>query len=347
MAQSQRRIVPILLSGGTGARLWPLSRETYPKQLLPLIDDSTLLQRTVQRVGDRSLFAPPLVIANAEHRFLIAEQMRALGVNDPTIILEPVGRNTAPAAAIAALAASAADPEAVILLLPVDHLVRDVEAFRRAVTLGFTAASAGRLVLFGIPPTTPATGYGYIEASEEIDGLAGVRAVAGFVEKPALEAATRYVASGRHLWNSGVFLMSARVLLAELARLAPAVLDGAGRAFAEATHDLDFLRLAAAPFAACPAISIDYAVMEKTDKAALVSGGFDWSDVGSWSALWEVSDKDAEGNVKIGDVMAQDARGCYLHGEGPLVAVLGVEDLIVTATPDVVLVTRKDRDQDV
>jgi mannose-1-phosphate guanylyltransferase/mannose-6-phosphate isomerase len=343
----EQRIVPVLLSGGTGARLWPLSRESYPKQFLPLIDDASLIQQTALRVSDRSQFAAPLVVANVEHRFVIAEQLRALGINDATIILEPFGRNTAPAAAVAALAASAQDPQALVLLLPVDHLVRDVRAFHHAVDLGADAARKGVMVLFGIRPTAPATGYGYILAGDETPESPDVCEVIGFVEKPDIETARRYLVSNHHLWNSGMFLLPAAVFLSELERLAPDVLAAARAALADAGRDLDFLRLAPAPFEKCRSISIDYAVMEHTDKTAVVRAGFDWSDVGSWSALWDAGSKDDAGNVARGDVIIEDANDCYLHGDGPLVAMLGVDNLIVTATPDVVLVASKDRDQDV
>jgi mannose-1-phosphate guanylyltransferase/mannose-1-phosphate guanylyltransferase/mannose-6-phosphate isomerase len=341
------RIVPVLLSGGVGSRLWPLSRETYPKQLLALLDDHTLLQQAAMRVADKAQFSAPMVIANAEHRFVIAEQLRSLGVNEPKIVLEPVGRNTAPAGAVAALVASEADPDALLLAMPVDHLVRDVKAFHAAVATATAAAKAGKLVLFGIEPTTPATGYGYIEVDRPLDGADGVRGVARFVEKPALAVAEQFLVSGDYLWNSGIFLLPARVFLQELDRLAPDVLKCCRAALAGAKRDLDFLRLYDKPFAECPAISLDYAVMEKTDRAAVVPAAFDWSDIGSWSALWAIGDKDQRGNVEIGDVVSENASGCYLRGDGPLVAALGVEDLIVAATPDVVLVTSRKHDQDV
>jgi len=347
MTEATRRIVPVLMSGGAGARLWPLSRESYPKQLLSLVGDKTLLQQTMLRVSDRATFAPPLMIANAEHRFVIAEQLRALGTTDATIILEPAGRGTAAAAAIAALMARRTDPEALILLLPVDHLIKDTAAFQQAVELGLTAADMDKLVLFGIKPTAPATGYGYVRLGQELAPASEVREAAEFVEKPTETVAQGYLDSGDYLWNSGMFLLPVATLLSELERHAPDVLRTARRALDRATRDLDFLRLDAEAFAACPSISIDYAVMERTDKAAVVSGAFDWNDVGSWSALWEIGDKDAQGNVSIGDVVVEDAKGCYLRGEGPLVAVLGVENLIVAATADVVLVASKERDQDV
>ncbi|HET9904350.1 MAG TPA: mannose-1-phosphate guanylyltransferase/mannose-6-phosphate isomerase [Xanthobacteraceae bacterium] len=340
-------IVPVLMSGGTGTRLWPLSRESYPKQLLPLFGERTLLQETALRVSDPAMFAPLTTIANAEHRFVISEQLRSLGLAGMTTILEPVGRNTAPAAAVAALAASADDADAIVLLLPVDHLVRDVAGFRAAVAAGLAAARQGRFVLFGIPPTGPATGYGYVQTGKALNFAPGVREVTGFVEKPDLDAARRYAQSGDYLWNSGIFLLPARPFLEELARFAPGVLAAARAALAEATRDLDFVRLGPEAFAASPSISIDYAVMEKTDRAAVVPSSFDWSDVGSWSALWEASEKDALANVCVGEVVAEGTAGCYLRGEGPLVAALGVEDLVVVATPDVVLITRRDRDQDV
>jgi mannose-1-phosphate guanylyltransferase/mannose-6-phosphate isomerase len=347
LKQMHGRIVPVLLSGGTGSRLWPLSRETYPKQLLSLLGDQTLLQQTALRVADASLFADPIVIANAEHRFVIGEQLRAAGVSDPAIVLEPFGRNTAPAVAVAALLASEADPDAVILVMPVDHWVRDHKTFRAAVSAGLVAARNGRLVLFGQRPTEPATRFGYIGMGGELPGVSDVCDVAGFVEKPDLATVERFLAGGEHLWNSGIFLLPARLFIDELEMHAPEVLAACRQSLAGATRDLDFLRLEPSAFATCPSISIDYAVFEKTDKAVVVTAPFDWSDVGSWSALWTMCDKDPSGNVAIGDVVLEDASGCYVRGDGQLVAALGVEDLVITATPDVVLVTTRNRDQDV
>jgi mannose-1-phosphate guanylyltransferase/mannose-1-phosphate guanylyltransferase/mannose-6-phosphate isomerase len=341
------RIVPVLLSGGSGTRLWPLSRETYPKQLLPLLGDKTLLQQTALRVADRSAFERIVMVGNAEHRFIIGEQLRGVGIADATTILEPVGRNTAPAVAVAALVANEISPNAVLLVMPVDHFVRDVDAFRRAVLTGMTAAAQGKLVLFGMRPSEPATGYGYVRVGTELPTAPGVSEVYRFVEKPPLDVAKQYCESGDYLWNSGIFLLPARILLSELERLAPDILNAACSALSSSTRDLDFLRLAEKPFAACQSDSLDYAIMEKTDKAAVVPAEFGWSDVGSWSALWDVGEKDDSGNVAIGDVIVEDSRGCYLHGEGPLVAALGVDDLVVTAMPDVVLVSAKNRTQDV
>ncbi len=347
MTKRQGRIIPVLLSGGTGSRLWPLSRETYPKQLLSLLGEKTLLQQTAQRVADPSIFGDAIVVASVEHRFAIAEQLRAAGIAAPTMVLEPFGRNTAPAVAIAALIASETDPDAVILAMPVDHWVPDAAAFCAAVSVGMTAAKSGRFVLFGLRPTAPTTGFGYIRFGDQLDGAPGVHNVAGFVEKPNLVAAGRLLAANDHLWNSGIFLLPVRLLIKELARLAPDMLAACRAALAGASRDLDFLRLEEEAFRTCPSVSLDYAVMEKTNLAAVVPANFDWSDVGSWSALWKMGDKDISGNVAIGDVIMEDASGCYVRGEGPLVAALGVENLIITATPDVVLVASRDRDQDV
>lgn len=341
------RITPVLLSGGSGSRLWPLSRETYPKQLLSLLGEKTMLQQTAARVGDNTTFNAPIVVANAEHRFSIAEQLRGVGVNDATMVLEPFGRNTAPAAAVAALIASESDPDALILVMPVDHWVKDAAAFSTAMTAGVAAARQGRFVLFGVRPTSPATGYGYIGVGAALPDTTGIHAVSGFTEKPVLAMAEKLVAADDHLWNSGIFLLPVRLFIEELARLAPEVLAAARAALADATRDLDFLRLDEAAFKACPSISVDHAVMEKTRSAAVLPVDFEWSDVGSWSALWKMAGKDDAGNVTVGDVVMEGATGCYVRGEGPLVAAIGVEDLIITATPDVVLVSTKDRDQDV
>ena len=347
MVQAHARIIPVLLSGGTGSRLWPLSRETYPKQLLSLLGEKTLLQQTALRVRDPSLFADPMVIANAEHRFAIAEQLRAIGLESPALVLEPSGRNTAPAVAIAALLAVETDPDAIILAMPVDHWVRDHAAFRAVVSSGLAAARQGRFVLFGLRPTAPETRFGYIRMADGTAADSPVRAVAGFVEKPDLVTAEHLLESDEHLWNSGIFLLPARAFLDELELHAPEVLEACRASLEGATRDLDFLRLEPGAFEKCPSISIDYAIMEKTARAVVVEASFDWSDVGSWSALWSMGDKDASGNVSVGDVVLEDASRCYVRGEGPLVAALGVEDLIITATPDVVLVTARDRDQDV
>lgn len=341
------RIVPVLLSGGTGTRLWPLSREAYPKQLLSLLGEKTLLQQTALRTGKSDRFTAPMVIANAEHRFVIGEQLREAGIDDARIVLEPMGRNTAPAIAVAALLAMEHDPEAILLATPVDHWVGDRAAFLETVERGLQAAMEGKLVLFGIRPTAPTTGYGYIHAGDDVAAGAGIHRVSGFVEKPDAATAAEYLASGQYLWNSGIFLLPARQLIDELQRHAPDVLDACRAAIADATKDLDFLRLDETAFARAPSISIDYAVMEHTAQSVVVKAEFEWNDIGSWSALWSVASKDASENVEIGDVVSEDSKGCYLRGEGPLVAALGVENLVITATPDVVLVTTRGRDQEV
>lgn len=343
---SDASVVPVLLSGGTGSRLWPLSREARPKQLLPLVDERTLLQQTVARVDEPKLFGEPIIVANIEHRFLIAEQLRAIG-KDATVVLEPIGRNTAPAVAIAALTAVRDNPDAIILAMPVDHMIRDPLGFRQAVAAGLPAARAGRFVLFGVRPDSPATGMGYINVGDATPETPAVHRVGGFVEKPDLATAKRFLADGSHLWNSGIFLLPAAAYLDELERLAPDVLSACRAALAEAVEDADFLRLAVDAFSTSPSISIDYAVIEKTANSVVVPVDIGWNDVGSWSALWTIGDKDDTANVKSGDIVVEDSRGCYLRSDGPLVAALGVDDLVVIAASDVVLVTRRDRDQDV
>jgi mannose-1-phosphate guanylyltransferase/mannose-6-phosphate isomerase len=340
-------IRPVVLSGGSGTRLWPMSRESYPKQLLPLVSTLSLLQETARRVSDPSLFAPPIVVCNEEHRFVVAEQLREIGIAPNTIALEPVGRNTAPALCIGAMLALREDADALILILPSDHTVADASAFRSACTRAASAAALGALVTFGITPTRPETGYGYIRRGAPLGAENGCYRIAEFVEKPDTATAAAYLAGGQHAWNSGMFLFPARLALAEMARLEPAMVEGCRTALEGATRDLDFLRLAREPFAALVGQSIDYALMERTDKAAVVPVEMGWSDVGAWSALWEIGGKDGSGNVLIGDVTAIDARNSYVRSEGRLVAAVGIEDLIVIATDDAVLVARRDRAQDV
>lgn len=343
---TEASIIPVLLSGGTGTRLWPLSRENYPKQLLALLDDKTLLQQTMMRIDEPALFGNPIIVTNVEHRFLVAEQLRAIH-KDAAVVLEPFGRSTAPAIAIAALMAARSNPDAIILAMPVDHIVRDAVAFRRAVAAGLPAAREGRFVLFGVRPDSPATGLGYINMGDALAATPGVHHVGGFIEKPDLPKAETLLASGSHLWNSGIFLLPVKNYLEELERLAPDVLAACREALSGAVKDLDFLRIAEEAFAASPSISIDYAVIEKTDKSVVVPVDIGWNDVGSWLALWKMGAKDEANNVKVGDVISEDVKGCYLRSEGPLVAALGVDDLIVMAAPDVVLVAKRDRDQDV
>jgi mannose-1-phosphate guanylyltransferase / mannose-6-phosphate isomerase len=340
------QIYPVILSGGAGTRLWPMSREAYPKQLLALASEQSLLQDTVARVtGAR--FAAPLIVCNAEHRFVIAEQLRQCGTKPSAIVLEPVGRNTAPAVAIAALMLVAENPAALMLVLPSDHVIRDVTAFHAAVDTAAKAAAGGRLVMFGITPTAPETGYGYVERGAALADAGGAFAVKGFVEKPDARRAQQFVAGGKHAWNGGIFLFPASLYLAELERLDPDTLRLSRAALEGATDDLDFTRLAPEPFAKIAGRSIDYAVMEHTDKAAVVPVSLGWSDVGSWSSLWDIAERDANGNAMLGDVIAVDAVDSYLRSEGRLIAAVGVQGLVVVATEDAVLVLPKDRAQDV
>jgi len=338
------RICPLFLSGGSGSRLWPLSRQHYPKQFLPLTGEFSLFQQTVRRVPRLSDGGRPIVVCNADHRFLVAEQLQACGVADPAILLEPVGRNTAPAVAVGALQALADHPEAILLVLPADHVIRDIPAFHAAIERGARAAAAGRLVTFGIVPHRAETGYGYIKAART-EGAA--RPVERFVEKPDAATAAAYVASGEYFWNSGMFMFRADRYLAELERFEPAMVEAARAAFERATRDLDFIRLDKDAFAASPSNSIDYAVMERTADAVVIGLDAGWSDVGSWDALQEVGAADEHGNVTIGDVMAADSRNCYLRAESRLVATVGLNDLVVVETPDAVLVADRNRVQEV
>jgi mannose-1-phosphate guanylyltransferase/mannose-1-phosphate guanylyltransferase/mannose-6-phosphate isomerase len=344
---NSQRIVPVVLSGGTGSRLWPLSREGYPKQFWPLVSaDTTMLQDTVARAMGTG-FSSPIIVCNQAHRFMVAEQLQAAGVAKPTIVLEPVARNSAPAIAAAALIAHEQDPGAVLWLMAADAAISDNAALSAALDRAAAAARAGRIVAFGMQPTTAETGYGYIETGEALEGLEGVFGIARFVEKPDAATAEGFLTGGRHLWNSGMFVATAATLLAELERLTPTLLAAVRAAVSEATRDLDFIRLAPEAFERAPDISIDYAVMEKTAHAAVVPASIGWSDVGSWSALWEVSDQDAQGNATAGPVELLDARNCYVRSEGILTAVVGLEDVVTVVTDDAVLVMHRDRSQDV
>ena len=336
-----QQVQPVLLSGGSGTRLWPLSREMYPKQFLPLVGDDTMLQATWKRIAPLASL-PPIVVANESHRFLAAEQLRVLDVLNPAILLEPVGRNTAPAIAAAALQAMATGGDPLLLVLPSDHVIADAQAFRAAVVLASAAAEQGALVTFGIVPTGAETGFGYIQAAPGD----GVRKVLRFVEKPDASTAQGYVDAGGYYWNSGMFLFRASRYLQELERLRPDILAATRTAFAAATRDGDFIRLDKDAFAACPSESIDYAVMEQTDAAMVLPVDIGWNDVGSWSALWDVAARDADGNACRGDVIAIDSRNSYAHARR-LVALVGVDDLVVVETDDAVLVAHKDRVQQV
>jgi len=340
-------INPVILSGGSGTRLWPMSRTLYPKQFLPLVGDSSLLQQAALRVPQDAGFAAPLVIANEEHRFLIAEQLREIGATPQALLLEPVGRNTAPAVCIAALRLAESDPAALMLVTPSDHRIDDVPAFLAAVERAAAAARAGFLVTFGVTPERAETGYGYIERGKKLANVDGAFAVARFVEKPDANTAERYVKSGDFFWNSGIFLFPAALYLSELERLRPDMLAACRQALGAARSDDDFVRLDKAAFADCPADSIDYAVMEHTARAAVVPVTMGWSDLGSWDALWESAAKDADRNAIVGNVIAEDTHGSYIRSEAGLVAALGVEDMVVVATQDAVMLAPRDRAQDV
>ena len=338
-------LTPVILSGGAGTRLWPLSRELYPKQLLALTGKRTMLQQTALRLEGLEA-APPVVVCNEAHRFLVAEQLRQLKIAPSAVVLEPFGRNTAPAIALAAHAALKADAKAdpLLLVLPADHVIRDVPVFQKAVRVALAAAQQGHLVTFGVVPHTPETGYGYIQRGAAVGD---VYRIARFVEKPSLASAQQFLKSGEFFWNSGMFLFSARRYLEELDALAPEIARVCRGAFESAKSDLDFTRIDAKIFEGCPSDSIDYAVMEKTAHAVVVPLDAGWSDVGSWAALHEASEADASGNVARGDVIAEDSANCYLYSESRLVAAVGLKDHVVVETKDAVLVAPRDRVQDV
>jgi len=335
------QILPVILSGGSGTRLWPLSREAYPKQFLQLAGEHSMLQSTWLRVADIATQAP-IVVANEAHRFVAAEQLQQVGTTPSAILLEPVGRNTAPAIAAAALEARRNGDDPLLLVLPSDHLIRDVGQFHQAIEAAASIADQGKLVTFGIQPTAPETGYGYIKA---VAGE-GARAIERFVEKPDLDTAQAYVASGEYYWNSGMFLFRASRYLEELQRLQPQILDACHAAWEKARRDSDFIRLDTDAFKASPSDSIDYAVMEKTADAAVVPLDAGWSDVGSWTALRDVSEQDANGNAHRGDVIAIDCHDTFAYGER-LIAMVGLDDVIVVETDDAVLVGKSDRMQEV
>lgn len=337
---------PVILSGGSGSRLWPLSRQNLPKQFLTLIGELSLFQETVRRAEALPGAQPPVTVCSEEHRFMVGEQLQAIGVGNGGILLEPVARNTAPAIALAALHLVAKDPQATMLVMPADHLIENEAAFRDAVAHAASLATGGWLVAFGIRPDYAETGYGYILRGQALsdDGFR----IEKFVEKPDLATAERYLAEGTYAWNSGMFLFQAQRYLDELSRHAPAILAAAREAYAQAQTDLDFVRVGKDAFAIGPSDSIDYAVMEKTDRAAVVPVSCGWSDIGSWSSLWAVAERDDDGNRYEGDVISLDTRdSLVLASERRMIATIGVEDLVIVDTPDATLVARKDRVQDV
>jgi mannose-1-phosphate guanylyltransferase/mannose-6-phosphate isomerase len=349
------RIHPVILSGGSGTRLWPLSREHFPKQLIPFVEEDSLFQATLRRVADAPGLeqAGVVVVCNEAHRFLIAEQMRAMGVAAGGLILEPVGRNTAPALTLAALHLAAQADDAVMLVMPADHVITNRAAFHAAVSAAAGLAEAGAVVTFGIVPDRPETGYGYIRRGAGVPGAAGACELAAFVEKPDLAKAQAYLASGEYWWNSGLFALKPSVWLDAIGRFNPAMLEACQRAWAGGAADADFRRVDVEAFKACPSDSIDYAVMER-----LVAGGTGiaarvvpleagWSDVGAWDALWQILGKDADGNAVRGEVVLHDSRDSLVFAQSRVVACVGVTDMVVVETPDVVMVAPRERAQDV
>ena len=336
-------MIPVILSGGSGTRLWPLSRAQYPKQFLPLVSGNTMIQETLLRMNGVVGLQPPIAVCNEDHRFMMAEQLWEIGCKPAAIILEPVGKNTAPAVTMAALCAQSEDD--ILLILPADHVIVDTVAFHKAIAQAEQLAQQDLLVTFGIVATEPETGYGYIKA-DKIQVGDGYK-VAAFVEKPDQITAQRYIDAGDYFWNSGMFAFKAGCFLRELEKFNPQMLKVCREALAAAKVDLDFTRLDKDIFLTCPADSIDYAVMEKTDKAAVIPLDAGWNDVGSWSALWDVTGKDDAGNAIKGDVLTIDTGNSFIHSSSKLVAVIGVQDLVVVETDDAVMVASKDRVQDV
>lgn len=340
-------MIPVILSGGNGSRLWPLSRKQYPKQFLKLIGDQTLFQQTIARVMTNGM-QNPLIICNQEHRFMVSEQLLALNQSADAIFLEPFGRNTAPAVAIAAMKLLNEGRDELMLILPADHVILNTQAFNKAINKAVPAAEKGEMVLFGITPDKPETGYGYIKIAEKSDHLPeDVFPVAQFVEKPNFERACEFLASGEYCWNSGMFMFKASRYLEELQQHAPDIFDTCALALQQSTLGNDYIHIDRDSFEHCPEDSIDYAVMEKTNRACVIPLTAGWSDVGSWSSLWDVHNKDASGNVLKGDVLAFDSKNCFVTAEGKLITLLGVEDLVIVETKDAVMVAAKDRVQDV
>jgi mannose-1-phosphate guanylyltransferase/mannose-1-phosphate guanylyltransferase/mannose-6-phosphate isomerase len=343
--EQRKKIVPVILSGGSGTRLWPVSRKSFPKQFWPLTAARSMLAETALRATGLR-FTAPIVVTNQEHRFVVAEQLRDAGIENASILLEPAGRNSAPAIAAAALLAAETDPDAVLWIMAADAAIADLPALQAAITTATAAAEQNHFVTFGMQPTGPETGYGYIAQGAPLPGLPGAFKLDRFIEKPDAEKAAALLAAGGHLWNSGMFMFKSSLLLEELSLHAADVLAAARAAFATRAIDLDFIRLGPA-FADAPDISIDYAVAERTEKAAVVPAAIGWSDVGSWSALADITPKDENGNAALGDVFLQDSSNNYVRTDGTVTALLGVQDLVVVTTQDAVLVAAKDQAQNV
>jgi len=339
------QIIPVILSGGSGTRLWPLSRKQYPKQYLPLAGDNTMLQETILRLNGLDNLAEPIIICNADHRFLVAEQCQQIDIKNPTILLEPVGRNTAPAIAAAALQSLKVTDDAVLLVLSADHVIQDVEAFHQAINIASQQAQAGKLATFGIVPTDANTGYGYIKASKENND--GAYKVEEFVEKPDLQTAQFYLEQGNYLWNSGMFMFKAATLIDELTTHSPEIVTSVNDAVNNAEQDLDFIRLDKQAFELSPSDSIDYALMEKSDSVVVVPLDAQWNDIGSWSALYDIGIKDTNGNVIKGDVITQYTTNTYINANYHMVATIGVDNLIIVDTPDATFIATQDKAQEV
>jgi mannose-1-phosphate guanylyltransferase/mannose-6-phosphate isomerase len=339
------QIIPVVLSGGSGARLWPLSRKQYPKQYLTLAGDNTMLQETILRLEGLDDLADPIIVCNADHRFLVAEQCQQISIKNPTILLEPVGRNTAPAIAAAALQSLKKTDDAVLLVLSADHVIQDVKAFHQAINIASKQAQAGKLATFGIVPTDANTSYGYIKASK--DATDGTCKVDEFVEKPDLKSAQSYLEQGNYLWNSGMFIFKAFTLVDELITHSPEIVASVNDAVNNATQDLDFIRLDKQAFESSPSDSIDYALMEKSNNVVVVPLDAKWNDIGAWSVLHEIATKDKSGNVIKGDVIVQDTTNTYINASHHMVATLGVDNLIIVDTPDATFIATQDKVQEV
>ena len=339
------RITPVILSGGSGKRLWPLSRQTHPKQYLSLTSNKTMLQETILRLSEFENLTDPVIICNSENRFLVAEQCQQIGIKNPTILLEPVGRNTAPAIAAAALQLLKTSDDAVLLVLSADHVIQDIVAFHEAIKIASIQAQDGKLVTFGIVPTDANTGYGYIKTSKE--NYSGAYKVEEFVEKPNLETAKSYLAQGNYLWNSGMFMFKADKLIDELTKYSPDIITSVNDAINKAEQDLDFIRLDRQAFESSPSDSIDYALMEKSDNVEVVPLDAEWSDIGSWSALYDIGTKDINGNVIHGDVFTEETSNTYINANHHMIATVGIKDLVIVDTPNATLIATKDKSQEV